>query len=239
MVNLLLATSNPHKRDEILAIWSPRMTGETGATGEGSLRINLRTLEEINLHVPEPVEDQPTFEGNAQLKAAYYARHADMPCIADDSGLEVDALDGAPGVISARYSGETGSRDVVDPANNRKLLRELGDLPAAQRRARFVCAMALAWPNGQPNGESIIVRGTIEGRILGPGDDGFIETNPPAGFQGRGPNGFGYDPLFLIPRLNKTTAELAPHEKNALSHRGQAARLMWTHLERHLSNAQP
>lgn len=231
-MNLLLATSNPHKHDEILAVWSTRLAEPDAPT------INFLTLADLDLDIPEPIEDQPTFEGNAALKADYYASHANLPCIADDSGLEVDALNGAPGVISARYAGKTGPRSSVDPANNRKLLTELGQLPARDRSARFVCAMALAWPTA--NGDNhpvppIVVRGTIEGRILGPGDEGFLDANPPAGFRGRGQNGFGYDPLFLVPRLNKTTAELAPNEKNAISHRGQAARLLWDHLRNHFS----
>ncbi|HCD34173.1 MAG TPA: non-canonical purine NTP pyrophosphatase [Phycisphaerales bacterium] len=222
----LLATSNPHKLQEIQAvITDPSLT--------------IVTLKDIGLEIDEPVEDQPTFEGNAQLKAQYYADASGLPCFADDSGLEVDALNGAPGVFSARYSGMTGGRDVVDPANNQKLLDELGDRPVEQRTARFVCAMAMCNPEtgtekgGTEKGvrnlfdKPIIVRGTIEGRILGPGDAGYAVDNP----KGIGENGFGYDPLFYVPELGKTTAQLSPEHKNQISHRGHASRLMWDQLK--------
>jgi XTP/dITP diphosphohydrolase len=223
-MKFLLATSNPHKLDEIKAVITDP-------------QLEIVTLKDIGLDIDEPVEDQPTFEGNALLKAQYYANAAGLPCFADDSGLEVDALDGAPGVYSARYSGMTGGRDVVDPANNQKLLNELGDLPMEQRTARFVCAMALCFPvpgssetGSDPvsiNHEPIIVRGTIEGRILGPGDDGYAIDNP----KGIGANGFGYDPLFFVPELGKTTAQLTPDHKNSISHRGKASRLIWDQLK--------
>lgn len=226
-MKILLATSNPHKLAEIAAvITDPSLT--------------LVTLADIGLDIAEPVEDQPTFEGNAQLKAQYYADAAGLSCFADDSGLEVDALDGAPGVYSARYSGMTGGRSIVDPANNQKLLNELGDLPRAQRTARFVCAMAMCFPTpgtsetpasakGVRNlfHAPIVVRGTIEGRILGPGDEGYAIDNP----KGIGENGFGYDPLFFVPALGKTTAQLSPEHKNRISHRGNASRLMWQQIK--------
>ena len=218
MRTILLATSNSHKLQEIQAV-----IAESHAT--------LTTLDGIGLQIDEPVEDQLTFEGNAALKAQYYANASKHLCMADDSGLEVDALNGAPGVISARYSGTTGERGVVDLANNTKLLRELADTPAEKRTARFVCAMALCEPNGS---EPIcVVRGTIEGRILGPGDLGYAIDNP----KGRGNNGFGYDPLFLVPALDKTTAELSPDGKNKISHRGQAARKMWQQVQHHILNS--
>ncbi|MFG0248214.1 MAG: RdgB/HAM1 family non-canonical purine NTP pyrophosphatase [Phycisphaeraceae bacterium JB051] len=214
-MKFLLATSNPHKLDEIKAVITDP-------------QLEIVTLKGIGLDIDEPVEDQPTFEGNALLKAQYYANAAGLPCFADDSGLEVDALDGAPGVYSARYSGMTGGRDVVDPANNQKLLNELGDLPTEQRTARFVCAMALCFPsNSDINAEPIVVRGTIEGRILGPGDEGYAIDNP----KGIGTNGFGYDPLFFVPELGKTTAQLTPDHKNSISHRGKASRLIWDQLK--------
>lgn len=197
-LTILLATSNPHKLDEIRAVIPP----DAG--------LSVVSLTDIGLDAPEPVEDQPTFAGNALLKARHYALAAGMLCLADDSGLEVDALGGAPGVISARYAGVTGPRSVVDPANNRKLIEQLRDIPPApgsNRAARFVCVMALC----DPALTWAVVRGTIEGLI--------IDTP-------RGSNGFGYDPHFLVPHLNQTTAELAPEEKNAVSHRGQATRLM-------------
>lgn len=215
-MKLLIATSNPHKIDEIMAV-----VREVGAD------LELASLKEAGVDVPEPVEDQDTFEGNALLKARYYAEHAQLPCLADDSGLEVDALGGAPGVISARYSGMTGGRDVVDPANNRKLLQELGDTPADQRSARFVCAMALVWPiSGH---EPIQVRGTFEGRIILPQQ----AEDPEHAYAGRGPNGFGYDPLFWLGDRNCTSAELSSEAKNAISHRGDATRKLLAVLQMH------
>jgi len=216
MKTILLATSNPHKLEEIQAVFDQST-------------VQLTTLGAIGLNIEEPVEDQDTFEGNALLKAQYYANASNHSCIADDSGLEVDALNGEPGVHSARYSGTAGPRDMVDPANNAKLLQALGDLPADQRTARFVCVMALCEPDTT---EPIcVVRGTIEGRILGPGDPDYAIDNP----TGRGSNGFGYDPLFLVPSLGKTTAEISPQEKNNISHRGQAARLMWQKVQSRFS----
>ncbi len=201
MNTILLATSNTHKLAEILAVIQDP-------------DLQITTLAQAGIDLPEPVEDQPTFEGNAILKATYYAQASSLPCFADDSGLEVDALDGQPGVYSARYSGQTGSREVVDQANNQKLLQELGNRPPEQRTARFVCAMAFCQPD--PTIKPIVVRGTIEGQIL---------TAP------RGQNGFGYDPLFFVPDLGKTTAELSPDHKNKISHRGQAARLIWKKMK--------
>ncbi len=210
---ILIATSNPHKIEEIR---------ETLAALPSPVIAEFVDLKHVGKVIPEPDEDQPTFEGNAALKARYYAAAAGLPCIADDSGLEVDALGGAPGVISARYAGVTGPRSVVDPANNRLMMQRLGDTPKEKRTARFVCAMALCVPGREP---LAIVRGAVEGRILTrdeAGNDG----------RGRGVNGFGYDPLFFISSQGKTTAELSSAEKNAISHRGQATRLMAEHLRR-------
>lgn len=224
-MRIVLATSNPHKREEIAAV-----IDDPG--------VSLTLLGEIDPQgrIAEPVEDQPTFEGNAQLKARYYAKRTGLLCLADDSGLEVDALGGAPGVISARYAGAEGGRDVVDPANNRKLLAELGRTPIEQRTARFVCVLCLAAP---PPPEAldmklelpITVRGTVEGRILCPHQC----ADPTHPERGRGENGFGYDPLFQLPDDHprfpgKTTAELSPADKNSLSHRGEAARRLWQKL---------
>lgn len=206
-MKLLIATSNPHKIDEIMAV-----VHEAGAD------LELTSLKDAGVDVPEPVEDQDTFEGNALLKARYYANASGRPCLADDSGLEVDALGGAPGVISARYSGTEGSRDVVDPANNKKLLEELGDTPADQRTARFVCAVAVAWPNDEH--QPIQVRGTFEGRIITVDQ----AAQPDRPHLGRGANGFGYDPLFWLVEHHCTSAELSPEAKNAISHRGDATR---------------
>lgn len=206
-MQILLATSNPHKLDEIRAVFDAL----------GDVGVEIVSLDAMDKTIDEPVEDQPTFEGNAELKARHYALASGMPCLADDSGLEVDALGGAPGVISARYAGVEGGRELADPANNRKLLAELGDTPPEQRTARFVCVMTLVDPQGNRLAQ---VRGTVEGRIIPPGE------------TPRGANGFGYDPLFYLPDLGKTSAELTPEHKNRISHRGAASRLMWRELKK-------
>ena len=165
-------------------------------------------------------EDQATFEGNAFLKARYYAKATGHVCLADDSGLEVDALRGEPGVRSARYAGVEGPRSVVDPANNKRLVERMKDVPFGERTARFVCVMALAAPGR--SAPLAIVRGAVEGEIIPPDE------------EPRGRNGFGYDPLFYIPDLDKTTAELTQAEKNLVSHRGTAAKRMWEEIKRKL-----
>lgn len=148
---------------------------------------------------PEPVEDGRTFEENALLKAQYYAKATGKICLADDSGLAVDALDQAPGVYSARYAGE----NATDEDNNRKLLQALKDVPAEQRTGRFCCVLVLA----DATGALLTAQGVCEGQIL---------------FEAQGEGGFGYDPLFLVPHLNKTLAQITVDEKNRISHRGQA-----------------
>lgn len=184
---LLVATTNPGKAGEV-------------HLGLRDLPLTLETLE----HYPSlqaPVEDAPTFEGNARLKALYYAALTGRWTLADDSGLEVDALDGQPGVLSSRFAGRGGD----DQANNAKLIAALASVPQDRRTARFRCVLALARP-----GEVILTaEGSVEGSIID---------------QGRGSNGFGYDPHFLLPDLGKTAAELRPEEKNRISHRGQAVR---------------
>lgn len=193
--SILLATSNPHKLDEVRAVLEP-------------LGYTVLSLDDVPGEHPEPVEDADTFEGNATLKAVGYARSTSMQCLADDSGLEVDALDGAPGVHSARYAGAEGDRAARDTANNAKLLAALADVPEDHRTARFVCCMCLADPDGTIVAET---RGTFEGVI----------TSDPAGT-----NGFGYDPLLYLPDSGCTSAQLSPEAKNARSHRGQACRLL-------------
>lgn len=150
------------------------------------------------------LEQAGTFEGNARAKAEYFARRVGMPTVADDSGLEVISLGGAPGVRSKRWAGATGSDDEVDAANNRELLRRLVGAPESRRRARYRCVLALAEP-GQfaPR----IFEGTCAGTILS---------------EPRGTGGFGYDPLFLSDELGKTFGEATPEEKNRVSHRGRA-----------------
>jgi len=172
--------------------------------------------------VPEPEETGETFAENAREKACYYASATGQWCLADDSGLVVDALGGRPGVRSARYACDevpSGSpRHEIDLANNRKLLRELANVPDHARTARFVCHAAIAEPPPKPEQPAqvhIEAAGAVEGRILhGP----------------RGDNGFGYDPLFFIDAKNATTAELPSDEKHALSHRGQAMRKLVARL---------
>lgn len=198
--SILLATSNPHKVAEVAGVLGPAGVTVLSLAGAG-------------VEVPEPVEDQPTFAGNAAIKARYYAEHSGRPCLADDSGLAVDALDGAPGVRSARFAGVVGERATVDAANNRKLVESLAGMPAAQRTARYVCVMALA------DGERIIAeaRGTLEGRIVD---------------EPRGSHGFGYDPHFWLDDRRCTVAELPGEQKNAISHRGAAARQMLEQMRR-------
>jgi len=155
--------------------------------------------------VPEVEETGRTFRANACLKAAAYARHAGMWTLADDSGLEVDALGGSPGVLSARWA-QVNDAGTGDADNNALLLRQIRDIPDDRRTARFVCVLALARPDGRV---IVTVRDAVEGRLI---------------HEPRGTNGFGYDPLFLIESLDKTTAELPPDEKHRISHRGKALR---------------
>jgi XTP/dITP diphosphohydrolase len=154
-----------------------------------------------DFNVPEAAETGLSFVENAILKARNAAQHTGLPALADDSGLEVDALHGAPGIYSARFAGP----DADDAANNRKLLELIADVPEAQRTARFQCVLVFMRHAQDPS--PLICQGTWQGRIL---------TAP------RGGNGFGYDPLFYIPDLQQTAAELPAILKNQRSHRGQA-----------------
>lgn len=153
-----------------------------------------------------PEETGATFAENATLKAVEAARISGLPALADDSGLEVDALDGRPGLFSARYAGGSRTSDSITEAEQlRLLLGELEGVPDARRTARFVCAIAVVPPGGAPR----VVQASWEGSIA---------------HEARGSNGFGYDPVFVVPGYaGKTSAELAPGEKNRISHRGQAA----------------
>ncbi len=220
MAQLLIATGNPHKVEEIRAIFAAQ-AGGTDSRGTG-IGVELLTLADLDTAIPEAVEDCPTFEDNAEKKARHYAAASGLMCLADDSGLEVDALGGDPGVRSARYAGVTGPRAQVDLANNRKLLELLRDVPIPQRTARFVCAMVLC----DPTAVLASVRGTVEGRMLT--EHETEDASQPE--RGRGGQGFGYDPLFLVSELGMTTAQLPPEHKNRISHRGAACRLMWEHL---------
>ena len=151
--------------------------------------------------VPEIEEDGNSFTENALKKARFYSKHFGKLTIADDSGLEVDSLEGLPGVYSARYAGERASSQ----ENNQKLLREIQGVPISKRGARFKCVMAVR----SPDGREAIAEGSCKGRI---------------GFKGKGGKGFGYDPLFILPKYGKTMAELSLQEKNRVSHRGKALR---------------
>lgn len=148
---------------------------------------------------PDVEETGTTFEENAILKAETISHQMNIPVIADDSGLEIDALEGKPGVYSARYAGLQKS----DEDNMSKVLAELQDVPDTQRSARFVCALAFAMPNKK----TIVVKGECEGKILR---------------EKRGSEGFGYDPIFYVPHLDRSMAELAKEEKNKISHRAVA-----------------
>jgi XTP/dITP diphosphohydrolase len=184
--SLLLGTRNPGKVREIQTIL-------------GDVPWRIRSLREfVDLEVPAETAD--TYAGNAIIKAQFYARATGLCALADDSGLEVEALGGAPGVYSARYAGAAAS----DADRRRLLLSELAQLPAEQRKARFVCAVAIALPN-----ETLlnISEGTCEGKII---------------FEPRGDGGFGYDPLFIPAGFDKTFAELPDTIKNQISHRARA-----------------
>ena len=162
--------------------------------------LELETMASLDAPVGV-VEDRDTFEGNAIKKATEIAAAAGVSCLADDSGLEVDALEGRPGVYSARYSGP----GATDERNNEKLLEELRDLPDTSRSARFRCAIAIVDAEGRV---LAVTDGTCEGRIA---------RNP------AGSHGFGYDPLFIPDGYQETMAELGPDTKNAISHRAKAA----------------
>ena len=184
---LLIATSNTGKLREIHAVLA-------------DLDVQLATLDEFG-DLPDAVEDGLTFEDNAKKKALHYAERTGLWTLADDSGLEVDALGRRPGVNSARFAGAPQDAAV----NNAKLIACLRDVPPEKRTARFRCAVAVA------GGGRIVATasGVIEGVIID---------------EPRGRNGFGYDPHFLLPELGLTTAELEPEHKNRISHRGQALR---------------
>ena len=163
--------------------------------------LGWNVLPQSEWEVPEAVEDGLSFVENALIKARLASRHTGLPALADDSGLVVDALQGAPGIYSARYAGPGAG----DEANNIKLLRELQGVPDSDRGAHFYCAMVLVRHEKDP--APLLATGSWNGRI----------TTSPAGC-----GGFGYDPLFWVPGSQCTSAELAPEEKNHLSHRGRA-----------------
>jgi XTP/dITP diphosphohydrolase len=179
---VVLATRNQNKTKEIMTIFL-------------DVPIQFQTLDNFP-NAPEVKENATTLEGNAQKKAYEIAHFTQKIALADDTGLEVDFLDGMPGVISARFAGKGCSYN----DNNTKLLNLLKGVPTEHRKARFRCVMALAVPGGATL--------TVEGRL-----DGYITDRP------RGTDGFGYDPVFLVPEVGKTLAEMSPSQKNSLSHR--------------------
>lgn len=191
---LLIATTNRHKLAEFSTIFA-------------DLPYELHSLNDVRLDM-DVEETGTTFRENAELKALAYAQASGMLSLADDSGLEIDALGGAPGVYSARFAGV----DTPYEERFRIIFDKLRNIPEKERIARFRCVITIAEPTGLHRS----VEGAIEGMI----------TDPP-----RGENGFGYDPIFLVPPLGKTTAEISPAAKNAISHRGRAAALARTLLE--------
>lgn len=186
METFVLATGNPGKLKEMRALLAD---------------LDLNILAQSEFAVPDAEETGLTFLENALIKARNACRHTGLPALADDSGLEVDALKGAPGIYSARFAGAGAS----DADNNRALLAALADVPADARQARFHCVLTLMrhWQDPTP----VFFHGVWSGQILS---------------EARGSGGFGYDPLFLPEGLAVTSAELPPQEKNRISHRGQA-----------------
>lgn len=201
-MKLLFATTNPHKLEEIRALL-------------GSLPAALTSLDDLSAPIPEPDENGTTLADNARIKAVAYAKASGLLCLADDSGLEVDALGGAPGVHSARYAGVDGPRSVRDQKNRERLLSELQKLGDVPRAARLVCTLCLANPEGQILFEGC---GTCEAEIID---------------EPRGSYGFGYDVLLYLTDIGKTAAELPPQDWNQRSHRAAAARQFATWFVSH------
>ncbi|MCC8016636.1 MAG: XTP/dITP diphosphatase [Clostridiales bacterium] len=195
-MDFILATNNMKKLAEMQRILSP-------------LGINVKTAEMLGINLPEVEETGSTFEENAQLKAVSACKTANMPAIADDSGLCVDYLNGAPGIYSARFSGEHGN----DEKNNDLLLEKLSGVPEEKRTAHYVCAICCVFPSGN----EIIVRGECRGSI---------------GFERDGTEGFGYDPLFIV--NGKSFGRYSADEKDKISHRGNALRKLKKELEKYI-----
>lgn len=184
----LIATHNLKKRDEVYRVLSP-------------LGVDVKTADMLGIEITDVDETGETFFENALLKAQSGCSESGMPCIADDSGLAVEYLAGAPGIYSARFAGEHGN----DAKNNAKLLKLLADTDVSERKAKFVSVVCCVFPNG----DVVTARGECEGCI---------------GFEPKGNGGFGYDPLFMVG--DKSFAELTPEEKDSISHRGNALRLL-------------
>jgi XTP/dITP diphosphohydrolase len=194
-VRVVLASGNSGKLRELGSLLAP---------------FGFDLMAQSTLGVETPPETGTTFADNALLKARHAAAITNLPALADDSGIEVDALGGRPGIYSARYAGE----DASDQANLSKMLDELRDVPAPQRTARYQCVIAFVTGTSDP--EPILASGTWEGMLI---------SAP------RGLGGFGYDPIFVPRGFDRTAAELDPGEKNSLSHRGQALRALVTQLQ--------
>ncbi len=194
MRKLVFATGNMNKLREIKEILA-------------DLDVEVLSMKEAGVDI-DIVEDGKTFEENAFIKARAVCKASGHLALADDSGLEVDALGKEPGIYSARYMGEDTSYDI----KNQNIIDRLEGVPDEERTARFVCAMAAVFPDGT---EKSFVK-TMEGRI---------------GYKIAGENGFGYDPIFYLPEYGKTSAEISPEEKNAISHRGKALRALAEYLK--------
>lgn len=203
---LVLATHNAHKVGELRAVLEPVVVGLDPA----------HVVSAADVGVPAPREDGVTFAENALIKARAIARATGLPAVADDSGLAVDVLGGAPGIFSARWAGSHGD----DAANLALLIDQLADIRAEHRGAQFVCAAALVTPDGFEHVEEGVLRGTLA-------------TAP------RGTNGFGYDPVLVPDGEERTCAEMSPAEKNAISHRGKAFRALAPHIARILTTEDP
>ncbi len=186
-MEIIIATKNPGKLREIQSILK-------------GLPLRLFGLNHFK-NIPDVEEDGKSFSENGLKKARFYSKFFGKIAIADDSGLEVDALGGRPGIYSALYAGIR----VSDHENRKKLLKELEGVPSSKRGAKFKCAIAMVWPDGR----EVVTEGDCRGRI---------------GFNEIGKNGFGYDPIFFLPRFGKTMAQLSLKEKNRISHRGKALR---------------
>ena len=195
MKRMIFATGNENKMVEIREIL-------------GDLPLEIISMKQAGIRA-DIEENGTSFEENALIKAREVCRLAGEMVLADDSGLEIDYLNGEPGIYSARYMGENTSYRV----KNKNLMERLEGVPNEKRTARFVCAIAAVFPDGK----ELVVRGTVEGII---------------GYEERGENGFGYDPIFYLPERGLTTAELPPEEKNSISHRGNALRKMKELLEK-------
>ena len=201
MTKLLLATRNAKKLAELDRILAAEDVS-------GIEVIGLTALDALGVPpFPEAPETEPTFEGNALAKARDAVAATGLPAVADDSGLSVDALNGMPGVLSARWSGRHGD----DLANLELVLGQTSDVPDHRRGAAFVCAAALVLPSGA----EVVVRGEWRGTLIR---------------AARGSNGFGYDPIFVPDGDTRTSAELDPVEKDSLSHRGRALRMLLPHI---------